>query len=213
MRALTSIRCAGVAWLLTLLCQPAWAGPIKDFTSVTDGVIWTQFGGTGSVLTDTANNVTTATVGGSTYELSVTNAQSLSGVYSFTFQAGFPTGTNLIFDAATLTAVPDSSNVPGGQSTGLPNLKISDSSDFLTCFANVDALTTGSVDLTGLNVRKLYFRVTAAVGSPLSAYSDFDLVAHSIQGPPPPPPAVPEPSTWGLLAVAGATLTLARRRR
>jgi hypothetical protein len=215
MRQLTWQRCSVVALLWALLQQAAWAGPIKDFIGATDGVIWGKTESSGSVLSDATNNVAT-TSAGDVHKLLVTNAQNLTGEYSFTFSAGLFKGDNRTFIGAYLTAMPDTSNGngngPGPVSTGSPNLKIATTGDFTTVLADIDGLTTGPLDLTGLNVSRLFYKVTASVNSPLEAFAGFEFFAETIQAPPPPPP-VPEPSTWGLLAVAGATLTLARRRR
>lgn len=202
-----------VALSLTLLgvfaTHTAWAAPIKNVTSVTDVVKWTFLSGSGSVLTDTTNDVTASTTGSVNHQLLISNAQNLSGSYSFLFKADAPTGK--VFDLASITAVPDTSggNGPAPTSSGFPNLQISEVSDFSTNFADSNALTTG--DTATFDIATVYFKVTANVTSPLNAFSNFQLNIHSKDAPP--PPAVPEPSTWALLSIAGVTLAVARRRR
>jgi len=189
------------------MAPPAWAGSIKDFTTVTDGVKWTYLSGSGAVLTDTTNSVTTSTTGGVNHHLTISSAQGLTGAYEFIFKAESLTGK--VLDEASIVVTRDTSNVPNGQVTPSdPTLLISEVPDFNTNFANITGLTTGNV--ATFDITTVYYKVTANVASPLNAFSTFELTARSKNAP---PPTVPEPSTWALVVIAGTGLAMTRRRR
>jgi hypothetical protein len=191
--------------LLGLVCEVASAGPIKDFTTQTDVLPWTKTNASGAATVDAVNTVSLSTVA-SYHRLLVSNAQLMSGTYSFTFQISVPTGVDLILDRAELSATPTIS--PGGTATS--RLLVSAQPTFSEVFADVDAFTTGELDLGLFNLKNLYFRVDVNAPNVQDGFLQFELVARSSKSNE--PPAVPEPSTYALLSMAAALLIAHRSR-